>query len=94
MDKQCPFGGRSLDCLTEQQADAEAVIRYVDPVVLHGARPCEKLNGMGLHRGQPGYDQGAFDAAVSMVDFIVRMAKAHLKAGTAASAESPKASDV
>ena len=91
MDRLFPMGSRVWDfALEKDRADAEELVDYLDPMVLHGAPPCEKLSQMCLKPDQPGYDAEASDSAVAAVAWYVRLVRKRVRKRRAGSMESPK----
>ena len=71
---------------------AEAIIEYLDPVIVHGAPPCDNHSKIALYPNQPNYDRAAMERAVSMIVFVARVISARLRCVAGGSMESPEGS--
>jgi hypothetical protein len=72
-DKKRPFGGRKWDFSDPvDQEDAEQLVAYLDPVIVHCAAPCQKLR---------------YQRAASMVEFSMRVIRRRAKEGGGGSLE-------
>ena len=92
-DRLSPFGGKTWDFSDpKDQAEAEELVSYIDPLITHCATPCDKLSQMALHPGQKGYSKEGFAKAESMVEFSCRICESREKAGGGGSIENPKGS--
>ena len=90
VDKCYPFIGRVWDLSSKgDQQSMQALVLELDPIIVHGGVPCEKFSQMGLHPGQQGFDQAAYDSAVGAAEFFVTVVEGRLLAGGGGSLESP-----